>query len=296
MNFVRGLVSGYYRYWLNYRVVIFVLSLAPFLIPGPWLPDSKIMAIVPDLLHYPVFMLLGTYLFSNIKRSYRNLIIVGILIIVMEFSQPLIGRSLSIIDILSGLMGIITAYIISFKNLNNTKLTASAIIIGIYTYWVINSLFFPLTKSMNSEELGGFDWHWDIYGWNNINDIKSYDLKIVTSKTLNSKVLKGNKLNYTWSGVTYEWIIPARFSKNANLNFQFYPERFLSELDIKISYVDGTSKINSISNFESNWQEIKVPIYATKYSNDTELIKQISIYYESKEGPGWYKIDDVIIK
>ncbi len=193
-------------------------------------------------------------------------------------------------------MGLLTAYSLTSGLNIKVKLFSTFIFIGSYIFILALSLYGPIQKSLHSENLGTFESSWDMFGWRNVNHITSDPLAQEYIQSRSSTVLIGKKLEYDWSGVSYEWPIAANFKSNQHLSFDFYSEINFKELDIKFQFIGGKNKIKTLKNIKAGWQLIHSPLANSDNASTDIWLKKVSIYYESSSGPDWYYIDNVQIE
>ncbi len=244
--------------------------------------------LIFDVLHYPFFTFISAILFSHLKHVNKIALILLLAIGIIEILQPIVGRSSGYQDAIWGWLGLLTAYC-WWLDSRFFKRVLCAAILSLYCSWASYKLYFPINHLISAKLVHNFEHRGDEFGWRNVN----HDTEVLSleySKELNSRVLKGYKLDGLWTGVAFDFVKPALIKDKTHLTFDFYIEQDCKVLDVKLSFVGEIPQFQSVIWLKKGLNKLNIKILSDK------ALKQISIYYETKKGSDWYLIDNLTIE
>jgi len=273
------------------KTILFLSLIAGLFIPTPSWLSSPLFALLCDLLHFPLFLLLGWILSGLINRR-LSLILLLLLVPFSEFIQSLVGRSMDTLDALLGWAGAIAWYLFSGKK---QLFYIAGLIVTTYTIGLLYFLTPHISALLKPNQIGNFSDQKTTYGWRNIDDSVRPELILKDLEEPYGLVLQGQSLTYPWTGVSYDWPIPVLLDPDMTLHFNIYSQKPNLELDIKITSLGGNSSIKSMLIAKTGWQFISVPLNKFSVVLDSKNIKSLSIYYESYNNDDGYLLHNILI-
>jgi hypothetical protein len=273
------------------KTILFLSLIAGLFIPTPSWLSSPLFALLCDLLHFPLFLLLGWILSGLINRR-LSLILLLLLVPFSELIQSLVGRSMDTLDALLGWAGAIAWYLFSGKK---QLFYIAGLIVTAYTVGLLYFLTPHILALIKPNQIGNFSVQKTMYGWRNIDDSVRPELILKALEEPYGLVLQGQSLTYPWTGVSYDWPIPVLLDPDMTLHFNIYSQKPNLELDIKITSLGGNSSIKSMLIAKTGWQFISVPLNKFSVVLDSKNIKSLSIYYESYNNDDGYLLHNILI-
>jgi hypothetical protein len=272
-------------------VFIFICALAffPF---SSYFENQEMLSILLNYLHFPVVCLI-TLDFLKSPLAINEKLKIGLLLIVImavELVQVCIGRDASLMDIVWGSLGLVSAKVyLSFPDYSYRMVVFFPYVVSLLVqigFIGLPHLTYPvLTRADN---------YIDHLLFENVNEITEKKPIIISTKTDFGRVIQGNKLDYPWSGLSYKYILPIEIKNASKLEFDYYSETKIEELEVAITSESG-KKVKTLMIKSNEWRHHSIEI-SDLFEEEIVRVSRVSIYYETLKGPNKYQIDNLLFK
>ena len=203
---------------VHVRLLISALLFIAFLFPGREIWSVPLINNLLNLLHFPSFFILGFMLTAYVPT--KHLVVVLIIIAALiELIQPLIGRSADIVDLLLGSWGVASWYLYQSTIRYSRCMADTSIVLFFISTLLI--LYPKMNGLLYQNQFGDFDIRESSSGWRNIDDTNNPPVELHQLRGQKQWVLKGQELDYPWSGASYDWPLPFIYDDTLILSFNF---------------------------------------------------------------------------
>ncbi|MBL4868787.1 MAG: hypothetical protein JKY67_20685 [Pseudomonadales bacterium] len=276
-----------------------------------FLPESafsylEYTSVALDISHFPAFWCLQIVLHSSLKRlsaipAKYNLVIVtsssfGVAVL-LEQIQPYFNRSQNLEDLILGILGF-TYAAIQFaqreKIFQTSSTIASHLLIILITTIVIFPKIYLLNLRLNATPLlGDFENHFETQLWRNLNHIKTPPLRRVQSSQVHGQyALTGKALDYPWSGISFENREGFDISNYQRFKLDFFSKNRPTVLHLRLDDIYGNKANTDTQIADISWSHVSFDLTTKEIQRlDTANITNVSLFYETENGPNTYQVD-----
>lgn len=246
---------------------------------------SLLSANLHDLLHLPYFYLL-TDLLLRVRASTKPMWIVAFALLIVlgiELIQPYWGREFSLLDICSGVLGILIAYLLYAK----VKLVLG-VAITLYLLHVGATMSLLLREYSLRPVINNFDHIIDQYrvealgGLSEVSPVR----KIFNA---GNHVLSMELLSSTWSGIRLDQWLAISLSEYQTLSVQFNNQKKGEVLDLRLDQYDDKCILSS--------PELNIGIQQIYYDltkcDGLDEVTRVALYFETDKSQDGFWFDEI---
>jgi hypothetical protein len=246
---------------------------------------NLLSANVNDLLHLPYFYLL-TDLLLRVRASTKPIWVAGFVFLIVlgvEIIQPLWGREFSLLDIGSGVLGILIAYLLYAK----VKLVLG-IAITLYLIHVGAAMSLLLREYSLRPVINNFDHIIDQYRVEALGGVSEASPVRKVFKVGNH-VLTMKLLSSTWTGIRLDQWLAINLAEYQTLSVQFNNQKPGEVLDLRLDQYDDKCILSS--------PELNIGIQQIYYDltkcDGLDEVTRIALYFETDKSQDGFWFDEI---
>lgn len=112
--------------------------------------------------------------------------------------------------------------------------------------------------------------------------------------TNENHVMRGQKLDYPWTGSSFQNQKTFDISGSHELNIRFFNPGKEITLEVRLDDENGETIFPNSSKVKTGWNELTFALKSKRFAafNKHKVVK-LSFYYSTKDGPNYYYLDDI---
>lgn len=304
-------------------ILFFAVSVFGILavIPYSWLGNTETTRIIFDCLHFPAFWcfqlltlnLIFIPLLCNFLRalafrifgytlSASTLIVITTLgligsTVLLEIIQPYVGRSRDPNDLFLGVLGIIAATLHFTNRCEHFNRRAPRGVLPLTYFIFITICSYKLImfykKQVAVSQGFTFEQRLSTTHWKNTGEIPTPKLERYAD-TRDNYVMRGYKLDYPWTGSSFENRKTFDISNSSQLKLRFFNPGSPVQLEIRLDDENGEAIFPNATQVITGWNTLYLSLTSKRFAafNKHKVVK-ISFYYATENGPNYYYVDDI---
>lgn len=276
-------------------MILVGISVVLALFPLNWLVSEQFASLITNFFHPPVVFLWCLFIYQLLQMRFdgdfrkttaaiASIATISISVGV-EVIQPLFNRSFEVVDMIFNVSGVLIFwfYLIPYKNVRKVALLA---VIGAIT--VVFAQHFMVYFKANSPIASKVAFTQNFEQWHNING--DHLRKLV--KTDNA--LKGQSLNYQWSGVEMLVDRTADLTQFKQARLQYDAEVVGKPYKLFLRFTDASgNRIQHSVLVETNGKQELLYSLEQYQELDWSAITGVAVFYVTNQGPSEYLLHEL---